>query len=504
MDNISNSSEIKGQIIQNSFWNVTGSIINRVGGFILIILLSRILMPEGFGRYSIAMTISLFFITFSDMGINQTLIRYVSLGINKKNSKSSAYFKYLFKIKFIVTILLSGFLILVSYPLSVYIFRDFNLFIPLLIMGFYVFLISLISFLEALFFIGRNIKYVSIKEFVSLIIKTGIVLAIGYIASSDYELIGLFLLFVLLSILVLFFYFYLTKRIYPQLFEDKLNKIDKKEIKKSILSLNVQNISVMIIYQAGIILLGAFLAEKYVGYYNSYLVLVTSISGLFSFSYVFLPIMTNLKKEKFKSFLKKIFRLFFIILLPLSFGLSVLSRYFITTLYGEGYLSAWVSLSILAFLIPCLFGIDLSLSIFSSRNKQKIFSKIMVFSAGLFLVLSFIIIKILLKFSGEAAVIGISGLTLIIWIFCFISSIRLMKKEFNVNILSSWIFKPLFSCIIMSIFLHLFLNYLGHMDLTKGLLVILFGALVYFFLMVLTKGINKEDFFLLKRICKLK
>ena len=125
-------SEIKEQVIKNSFWNIMSSILNRIGGFILAIMLSKLLMPEGFGRYSLVMAISFIFITFSDLGINQTLIRYVSLKIDKSNSESALYAQYLFRMKLFVTIIFSLALFLMAYPLSFFIFKNYSLF-PLLI-----------------------------------------------------------------------------------------------------------------------------------------------------------------------------------------------------------------------------------------------------------------------------------------------------------------------------------------------------------------------------------
>src|SRR4030042_1388664 len=147
------SSQIKEQIIKNSFWNIVNSFINRIGGFILVILLSRLLMPEGFGKYSLVMTISLFFITFSDLGINQTLIRYISLEIGKNNQKAVSYFKYLFRTRFLLTLSISLILLIGAYPLSLYIFNDISLFPYLTILSFYVFIVSLTGFFESLFFI---------------------------------------------------------------------------------------------------------------------------------------------------------------------------------------------------------------------------------------------------------------------------------------------------------------------------------------------------------------
>jgi len=488
-----NSQEVKEQVTGNSFWNVINSAINRFGSLILIVLLSRILMPEGFGEYSLAMTISLFFITFSDLGINQTLIRYVSLGIDKKNNDSASYFRYLFKIKLFVTLLLSGILFIIAYPLSIFVFKDQNLFILLIILSFYVFIISLSGFFESLFFIKKNVKYISVKELILLFLKIGAILWVGNFASQGYKLSWIFSLFVIFSILTLFFVFYVSKHSYRKLFKKTKSSVDKKGVKKFILSLNLQNIALMVLFQATIILLGIFLPTEFVGFYNSSLVIVLSLANLFFFSSVFLPILTPMKEKKFKSFIEKTFRLFFTILLPISFGLSILSKFFILTIYGENYLPAATSLSILAFLIPCMVGIDLSLASFSARGKQKKFSILMAVSIPIFLLLNYLFIKIFITSSNASVLTGVSIANLIVWTFCFLTSIWLLKKELKVKAISSWILKPLLSCGLMSICIWLLLKIFGKMDIFKGIILIILGAGIYFISLVLTNGIKKEE-----------
>ncbi len=489
------SIDIREQIVKNSFWNILSSLINRVGGFILIILLSRSLLPEGFGRYSLAMTISLFFITFSDFGINQTLIKYAALGIDQRKNEPTAYFRYLFKIKFFVISIASLTLFIISYPISLYIFKDQSLYPLLRILSFYVFFISLTGFFESLFFIRKNVKYIFLKEFISLTIKlTGLLTILSFV-SLEFKLPSIFLFFVGISILTLFLVVCFSKKVYPNLFNKTKKIIDKKGISKFIFFLNIQAISLIVLSQATIILLGIFLEQKFIGYYNSSWVLVIGISSLLlsSLSYILLPIFTSLDEQRFQHILKKVFRLFFILVLPITFGLSILSRYFIFAIYGYDYLPASTSLSILSLLIPCIIGTELSMVSFSSRGKQKYFSIQMLISTGIFLLLNYLSILFLLKISHEAVIIGVSIANLISWLLCFGCSIFLLKKELNVSVISLWTLKPLFSCLVMSILLFFLLKIFGEMNILKGIITILIGASFYICLLLLIKGIGREE-----------
>jgi len=501
---LENKSDIKDQIIKNSFWNIIGSLINKLGGFILVILISRLLMPEGFGRYSLAITISFFFITFSDLGINQTLIRYVSLEFDKKNDESAAHLNYLFKIKFLITLIISLILFISSYPLSFYVFKDSYLFLPLLILSFYVFFISLSSFFESLFFVRKKVKYICIKEFLSFLIKLVAIILIGYFSGIEFKLESIFLSFIGISILIFFFDFYLSKHFYPSLFKKTNSKIDKKGILKFILFINIQTIAMMVLSQATILFLGIFLEEKYIGYYNASWTIITGIAGLlFSFSYTLLPIFASLEEQRFKEILKRIFNLFFILALPISFGVSLLSKYIISAIYGYDYLPASISLSILSFVIPCIAGTELSLTSLSARYKLKKISMLMLFSAGISLILNYIFIKLFLYISNEAVITGISIANLLAWLFCFISSVIFLRKELHTSIISLWILKPIFSCLIMSASIHIIMNFFGEMNILSGIFIVLSGIIVYFASLYLLGGIRKEDIIEIKSFFKL-
>jgi len=494
------SFELKDQLVKNSAWGMINSLINRIGGFILIVLISRMLMPEGFGRYSLAMTIALFFITFSDMGINQSLIRYVSLEIDKDEGKAISYLKYLFKIRFLLTLTVSLILLAGSHILSVYIFKDPSLFFPLIILSIYVFFISLTSFFESLFFIKKNVKYLSAKEFFSVLFRLICLLGIWFFISSSSKLNWIFISLTSFSILAFLFIFCLSKKKYISLFNSKEIPIDKKDISHFLLFINIQNISILILSNFTVLLLGIFLNSEFVGYYTSSWALVSGvISLLFSFSYVFIPILTNAKEETFKFLLKKIFRISLILALPISFGLSLLSKFFILSIYGEAYLTAAIPLSILAFVIPLLVGINLALDSFSARNKQKKFAIFMLVSAFAFIFLNYIFIKLLSTNSGKIALAGVSILNLVIWLICFLSAIYLLKKELKINLISKDLFKPLLSSLVMSAFILSSLYFVGQLTLVTGIVIILSSMIIYFSFLYMIKGITKEDLALIKQ-----
>ena len=160
-DNIS----LTHQVVENSFWNFLLMGISRVGALIFIILLTRFLMPEKFGIYSLALSIAMVFLSFSELGINSTVMKYVSEELGKrKDQKATAYFRFLVKYRILFSLIGSMLLALLAYPLSNFVFKKPDLFLPLIIFAAYIFILSIISSFESLFYAVKKVKYVDIKE----------------------------------------------------------------------------------------------------------------------------------------------------------------------------------------------------------------------------------------------------------------------------------------------------------------------------------------------------
>ena len=95
-----------GLVIKNSIYLFSSNLIAKLGSFIFIIILARMLMPELFGLYSLSLSIILIFSGMADLGIGVTLLRFVSRELGRKNNeKAMAYIDYLARIKFILVFL---------------------------------------------------------------------------------------------------------------------------------------------------------------------------------------------------------------------------------------------------------------------------------------------------------------------------------------------------------------------------------------------------------------
>ena len=144
---------ITDTVVKNTAYNLAATILNRIGTLVFTIVIARILLPEAFGLYNLTISIALILLTVGEFGINSSLITYISNNLAKNNPrKAAAYLYYLRKLKFLLISSSSVLLIGLSYPIANFVFHKPQIFLPLLISSFYLFVIGLESFYSALLF----------------------------------------------------------------------------------------------------------------------------------------------------------------------------------------------------------------------------------------------------------------------------------------------------------------------------------------------------------------
>ncbi len=494
---------LKEGLIKNSFWNFISLIINRVGSLILVIILTRVLMPEGYGLYSIVLSIAMVFFTFSHLGIDETLVRYLSLALKKDKKKVYAYYKYLVKIKFFLvsTAFISFFFL--SYPLAFYVFRNSQLLLPFLIAAFYVFVLSFDTFYTQIFYAIEKVQYISFKESLTQILKIILVIFIFYFIASSYYITSIFFSFALVSFFMIFFSFFYLKKLFLRFYIKSKVKINKKKIKKFIGFLTIASISTAFFSYIDAIMLGIFLSPEYVGYYRAAFSLVFGIAGILSFpNFVLLPFFTELGNKKTKKVLKNVFKYLSIVTIPAVLGLIVLGKYFIRIFYGYSYLPAVLPLYFLSILILPGVLIGLFLSFFSAKGKPEVFAKLIMITCLINIFLNLFFIKLFLLISPSWAMAGAAIATLLSWFIYFFALIYAIKKEFNFSISFKPLIKPLIAGAIMFGVLFYSLKLIENITLIFGILEVLLGVSIYFFIMILIKGIEKKDLELIKILFK--
>lgn len=485
---------LKHKVFRDSLWNFSNSLISRIGGLIFTIILARILLPEGFGLYSLATSVALMFVTFADLGINQAMIRFVSLELEHSKKKAIAYFKYILKIKITISLIVSLILFVAAIPLANYVFNKPEISSLLMILSFYIFLLALESFFESLFYIKNKVKYLTLKEFLLQTLRIIAIVSVFYLVTKAHQLLGVMVGLAVSLLIVFIMVVYFIKKIFKFLFEKSEVKIDKNRVMKFIGYLTLAGLSGIFLGYIDTILLGIFVSSEYIGYYRAAFTLIFGIAGLLSFANVLLPVLTTVKKESLGNVFNKIMKYSLIITIPAAVGLIILANYTLRFVYGYEYLPAALPLYFLSPLVILLVLIGGIYSpLLSAKEKAKEFAWLTVITTILNIFLNILLIKILLVYSELWAVAGASIAALVSWTFYAIGEAHLSKRLLGIKLEMRNFVTPLLASGIMAIVLVLMQSLIGDMTLISGILEVIVGIIVYSIFLILFKGISLEE-----------
>lgn len=494
------SNPLRKRVLKESLWTLATTAISRFGGLLFTILLARYLLPEGFGLYSLALSIAIIFITFADAGINQTLLRYVSSSIDTNKKKASAYFRYLLRIKIKLTLLSAGVLLLASYPLAYFVFDKPLLFPLLIIFSFYTFTAALQGFFESLFYTKNEVKRLAQKEFLFQIFRLGALGTVFLLVSQEEYLIGsaLALLFAALASFLLLLLFY--RNLFN--FERSSERIDKKRVWAFMGFITISSLAGVLFSYMDTVIMGMYLSAEYLGYYRAVINIVIAMAGALSFPGVFLAVLTKIKENQLQLSFDRIIRYLMILVIPAIVGIMILSRYFIVFLYGYEYLVAAPLTYILAPLILFFVTTSIFLSLLAAREKIKEFSKATLMCTCLNLILLVVGIQGGLYTSPLRATEYAALATLVSWFVYFILGTRILKKRQKIIFRYRLMAKPLVASLGMALILYTLNAYGSDMTLFKGIGEVILGAGVYFAILYLLRGFSREDIVLIRSLMR--
>jgi len=480
-------------IVRNTFYNFLVFIINRIGALVFTIIIARLLQPELFGLYNLALSVMLILLTFADLGVNAALIRYISSAFGKGNKKKTqAYFAYLLKIKILLVAFFAVLLLILAKPLAINVFHKPELFFPLVISAFYLVLMAFLNFFESLFYALQKIKYLSIKEIILQIFR--IALAIIFIGFILDKVVGTMLGLMIATFIAIIFLLILLKRYYSFLFEkgSEISLKEKRRILRFLGFLTISSIGGVFFVYIDTVMLGIFVQPEYIGFYRAAFAIVMSVAGLISVTNVLFPIFSQLKGKKLESAFQKSFHFSASLSFPCAFGLILIAKPFINLIYGSNYLSATIPLYILSFLIIESATGGIFTTLFQAREKPQYPTKILLIAAMLNIVLNYAFIVYFIKFGQIYAVLGAAAATLISRYYNFTALAFIARKKLNIKPLTQSILKPLIASIAMLIALVIF-QQLTKLVWPVSMIEILFAAAVYFVILFAIKGIDMNE-----------
>ncbi len=489
-----NKTSLKSSFIKGSFWDIAASVIGRAGSLFFTILLARILLPEKFGIYSLAMSVALILLTFADLGINQAGVVFISSYLKNK-TKARAYFRQILKYKIILALAISILILFLAYPISNYLFNKSFLYTPLLLLSLYIFFVALSGFFEVFFFVFNKVSLLAIKEMIFQLVRIGFIFSLPFLVNEENYVLASIGVMIFANFIVLLFVFYNSRKFSKSLFLKSDYKINSSKVKKFIKYASISTVSSSFFSYIDIIMLGIFVSSIQIGNYKAATALVFGIASLLNLYNVYLPTFSKSNKENLAANLNKILKYLSIISIPATTGLLILGKPVINAIYGSEFNQANLFLLILA---PLLFIESTSVllsSLFIAVKKPKHISILTLVSTGINILLNYILIVYLLRYSESLATAGAAIATTFSRLIFLASLLILTKKALNISINLNSLIKPVVATVIMSGFLMAMLSIIKELNLSVSLILIVVSMLVYFIVLYLMKGFAFSEFY---------
>lgn len=486
---------------KGSIYNLASLFVLKFGGLIFTIILARLLLPELFGVYALALSIVTLALAFTDIGMENTFLRYLSKFIGKNNkTKSRSISSYFFKKRLILIFVVILLVALFSKYLSYNIYEQPLLFYPLLFSCLFIIAESFRTLFSIFFISKKDVKSILFFDISSQALKILFAVFAILILSDKVILSGIFIAFFISSLITLILeYFILIKKDKSLIFGKKVS-FEKSKINSYWKFMALATVFLSIFGSIDILMLGKAVSSEYLAYYRTSLSLVISTSSLLSLSTIFLPIFTQISGKRFSRGFHKTLRYILIISIPSFAGVIFLSNYLIKAFYGDAYLTGTSVIYFLSLLIITSPLIGLYSIILESKEKSKIVSNSIMIALFINILLNLISIFIFRQndLSTINAVAFSTSLSRVILLGLLIYQVN---KQFNFKVKGIGLRAPIFSTFIMTIFLFLF-NHFININILWGILEIILGAGIYFIGLILMKGLTKEDFKLIKGLIK--
>ena len=427
-----------GQAIKNSSFQLTQNIVSKVGSLLFTIVLARILMPERMGLYSLALSTIVLIASFSDLGIGNAILTYVSKELGRGNSeRAKGYLKKLLSWKKYLLVFTS----LILLGASWFIAKDYYhkpIFYALIVGAIYIPINGLLGFLETTFKASNNFKFPLRKEFIFQIsrftlVPVGILILLKLNLSNSIIVMGVILISSFAYAIGLVYLKVKSKKQLPFLegYAHKLSTYEKKGLEKFILPLSAMALSGVFFGYVDIIMLGHYISGEFISYYQAAFSLIASAAAILNFTAIALfPLFSKLEGNNLEKLFKKS-RNFTALISFFAGAVTYFFGYWIVRIaYGAAYLQAVPVLKLFAILIIFSPVGALYSNYFVSQKKTKVLMWLLIGATVLNITLNFIGINYGLKVGGAmGAIIGASLATITSRVLYFVGLVVWRKKK---------------------------------------------------------------------------
>jgi O-antigen/teichoic acid export membrane protein len=405
-----------GRVMKNSFWQIATTLTAKGGSIIFTIVLARLMLPELYGLYGLALSTILFFGVFSDLGITSGMGVYIAKLIDKKPGKAKGYFYYFMRYKFY----LLGFSSLLIILLANFLANDYYnkpIFYALFVGAIYLPIQQMINFIAPLFnyrndFVPQFIKEIILQVSRLILLPLGII----YLLKEMQIDIYLFWTIFILSLCYLFGLIYISglakmRHPFKRLKREDLSKEEKIDAWKFIFPLSMTALSGIFFGYIDQIMLGHYVSGAYLGFYQAAFNLISSAAVLIGFGgTAIFPILAKLRGKRLERGFRRGRNLTFLISILAVIATIIISKYLIFIIYGAEYFPAHYYMIPLSFLLISFPLITLYQTYYMSQKRSKIISVLLIGSTAINILLNFVLINVGLIFGPTLG--GLIGLGL--------------------------------------------------------------------------------------------
>ena len=449
-----------------------------LSGIILLPILTKNLPVEDYGMWAlIGVTIGLIPAVVM-LGLPFTMVRFLAAA-KKKEEIQEGFYSIAFIVLF-TSAIASLLLFLFAKPIAATLF-DNNLTIAR-ILSLVVFIACLNGLLLNFFRTFQQIKRYSVFSFIQTYLNVALV---AYFVLSGYGILGAVIGLLISSSFVFLIMISLIA------YEIGI-KIPKFTHIREYLAFGLptvpSNLSGWVVNSSDRYVIGIFLGTAFVGYYSPGYALGTMISMFMApLGFMLPPVLSRYYDEnnmnEVKTVLRYSLKYFLLLAIPATFGLSLLSKSILTILTtpeiaSQGYLiTPFVALSALLTGAYAIF-----LQVMVLKKKTKIVGAIWIVAAILNLGLNLIFVPYI-------GILGAAITTLFAFILAFILVTYHSFKYLRFDIDLNFILKSVFASIVMSLVIIKW----NPTELLNVLIVIGVCAVVYAMILLLLRGVKKEE-----------
>jgi O-antigen/teichoic acid export membrane protein len=481
-----------------------GVVISKLLTYLFRIIIARYWGVEIYGLFSISLMIVGWFVLFSTVGLTQGLTRYISLFRGKKEFQKIRYLIKAVLSTLLVSGILSGLLLFfLSETIAIKIFHNENLIFFLKMFSIVIPLTTLTNaFLSIILSYEKVGWYSFIFNIFQNVAKILILIVLIFMSFQPNAIVFSYILGMFLTMI---FSFIICKKILNKMFGvSKLKNSLKKKTFREIFSyswpLMFFGVVSSIFYWTDTFFIGFFRDVKDVGLYNAAvpIALLLTLSSEFFIQILFPIINKEYAKnnnEIVKELSKQIAKWIFFINVPIFIVLIIFPGVALNILFGAEYISAENVVRILCFgfLFTSIFQI--SDRLLCSIGK----SKVVLIDILIVSVINAVLNIILIPKYGITGAAFATSISLII-----LNLIYLFQSQYYIKFipLRRKMIVMLIAGIISSFAVLIIKQYLKEINIASLIIVGLFFFMIYTSLVLLFKGLDKNDFMIIEAIKK--